>query len=71
MNSSLCTCVFAVIWTGQRYVNICDMFSLAHRPKEPSHGQIDDADELSLIDHKEIMSRITLKAEVIILFKAI
>ncbi|XP_016404119.1 rap guanine nucleotide exchange factor 1-like [Sinocyclocheilus rhinocerous] len=33
------------------------------RPKEPSHGQIDDVDELSLIDHNEIMSRITLKAE--------
>uniref|UniRef100_A0A672RW88 CRK SH3-binding GNRP n=1 Tax=Sinocyclocheilus grahami TaxID=75366 RepID=A0A672RW88_SINGR len=47
----------------QRYVNTCDMFSLAHRPKEPSHGQIDDVDELSLIDHNEIMSRITLKAE--------
>uniref|UniRef100_A0A672RVM9 CRK SH3-binding GNRP n=1 Tax=Sinocyclocheilus grahami TaxID=75366 RepID=A0A672RVM9_SINGR len=47
----------------REYVNTCDMFSLAHRPKEPSHGQIDDVDELSLIDHNEIMSRITLKAE--------
>ncbi|XP_059398825.1 rap guanine nucleotide exchange factor 1-like isoform X6 [Carassius carassius] len=33
------------------------------RPKEPSHGQIDDVDELSLIDHNDIMNRITLKAE--------
>ncbi|KAI2651623.1 Rap guanine nucleotide exchange factor 1 [Labeo rohita] len=33
------------------------------RPKEPSHSQIDDVDELSLIDHNEIMNRITLKAE--------
>ncbi|KAK7131598.1 hypothetical protein R3I94_016652 [Phoxinus phoxinus] len=33
------------------------------RPKEPSHGQIDDVDELSLIDHNDIMDRITLKAE--------
>lgn len=69
MNSSLGTCVFAVIWTGQRYVNIY-IFSLAHRPKEPSHGQIDDVDELSFIDHNDIMNRITLKAEVIIWFKA-
>uniref|UniRef100_A0A672NLR8 Rap guanine nucleotide exchange factor 1-like n=1 Tax=Sinocyclocheilus grahami TaxID=75366 RepID=A0A672NLR8_SINGR len=34
-----------------------------HAPKEPSHGQIDDVDELSLIDHNDIMNRITLKAE--------
>uniref|UniRef100_A0A8C2FT49 CRK SH3-binding GNRP n=1 Tax=Cyprinus carpio TaxID=7962 RepID=A0A8C2FT49_CYPCA len=33
------------------------------RPKEPSHGQIDDVDELSLIDHNDIMNRITLKSE--------
>ncbi|XP_073680475.1 rap guanine nucleotide exchange factor 1b isoform X4 [Garra rufa] len=33
------------------------------RPKEPSHSQIDDVDELSLIDHNDIMNRITLKAE--------
>uniref|UniRef100_A0A8C1K2Y3 CRK SH3-binding GNRP n=1 Tax=Cyprinus carpio TaxID=7962 RepID=A0A8C1K2Y3_CYPCA len=33
------------------------------RPKEPSHGRIDDVDELSLIDHNEIMNRIALKAE--------
>ncbi|XP_059381805.1 rap guanine nucleotide exchange factor 1-like isoform X8 [Carassius carassius] len=33
------------------------------RPKEPSHGQINDVDELSLIDHNEIMNRIALKAE--------
>ncbi|KAL1253428.1 hypothetical protein QQF64_018121, partial [Cirrhinus molitorella] len=33
------------------------------RPKEPSHAQINDVDELSLIDHNEIMNRITLKAE--------
>ncbi|XP_016365010.1 rap guanine nucleotide exchange factor 1b isoform X4 [Sinocyclocheilus rhinocerous] len=33
------------------------------RPKEPSHGQINDVDELSLIDHNDIMNRITLKAE--------
>uniref|UniRef100_A0A8C2FTU4 CRK SH3-binding GNRP n=1 Tax=Cyprinus carpio TaxID=7962 RepID=A0A8C2FTU4_CYPCA len=45
------------------YENICDIFSLAHRPKEPSHGQIDDVDELSLIDHNDIMNRITLKSE--------
>uniref|UniRef100_A0A9J8D5M2 CRK SH3-binding GNRP n=1 Tax=Cyprinus carpio carpio TaxID=630221 RepID=A0A9J8D5M2_CYPCA len=63
MNSSLCACVFAVLSTAQRYENICDIFSLAHRPKEPSHGQIDDVDELSLIDHNDIMNRITLKAE--------
>uniref|UniRef100_A0A671QGN2 Rap guanine nucleotide exchange factor (GEF) 1b n=1 Tax=Sinocyclocheilus anshuiensis TaxID=1608454 RepID=A0A671QGN2_9TELE len=61
MNSSLCACVFAVLSTAQRYENICDI--LAHRPKEPSHGQIDDVDELSLIDHNDIMNRITLKAE--------
>uniref|UniRef100_A0A673FNR2 Rap guanine nucleotide exchange factor 1-like n=1 Tax=Sinocyclocheilus rhinocerous TaxID=307959 RepID=A0A673FNR2_9TELE len=63
MNSSLCACVFAVLSTAQRYENICDMFPLAHRPKEPSHGQINDVDELSLIDHNDIMNRITLKAE--------
>uniref|UniRef100_A0A8C2CI23 CRK SH3-binding GNRP n=1 Tax=Cyprinus carpio TaxID=7962 RepID=A0A8C2CI23_CYPCA len=34
-----------------------------HAPKEPSHGRIDDVDELSLIDHNEIMNRIALKAE--------
>lgn len=68
MNSSLCACVL-YFWAGQRCVNICVMFSLAHRPKEPSHGQIDDVDELSLIDHNDIMNRITLKAEVIMLFK--
>ncbi|XP_073790459.1 rap guanine nucleotide exchange factor 1b isoform X19 [Danio rerio] len=33
------------------------------RPKEASHGHIDDVDELSLIDHNDIMNRITLKAE--------
>ncbi|XP_026091072.1 rap guanine nucleotide exchange factor 1-like isoform X3 [Carassius auratus] len=33
------------------------------RPKEPSNGQTDDVDELSLIDHNDIMNRITLKAE--------
>lgn len=33
------------------------------RPKEASQGHIDDVDELSLIDHNDIMNRITLKAE--------
>ncbi|XP_051537385.1 rap guanine nucleotide exchange factor 1-like [Myxocyprinus asiaticus] len=33
------------------------------RSKESSHGPVDDVDELSLIDHNEIMNRITLKAE--------
>ncbi|XP_067278918.1 rap guanine nucleotide exchange factor 1b isoform X3 [Pseudorasbora parva] len=33
------------------------------RPKEPSHGHTDEVDELSLIDHNDIMNRITLKAE--------
>uniref|UniRef100_A0A671PW52 CRK SH3-binding GNRP n=1 Tax=Sinocyclocheilus anshuiensis TaxID=1608454 RepID=A0A671PW52_9TELE len=55
-----CECLRA---RSMQYVNTCDMFSLAHRPKKPSHGQIDDVDELSLIDHNEIMSRITFKAE--------
>lgn len=66
---SLCLCV--VLRAGQRCVNMCVMFSLAHRPKEPSHGQIDDVDELSLIDHNDIMDRITLKAEVIMLFRKV
>ncbi|XP_057216190.1 rap guanine nucleotide exchange factor 1b isoform X2 [Triplophysa rosa] len=33
------------------------------RQKESSHEEIDDIDELSLIDHSEVMSRVTLKAE--------
>ncbi|XP_056587019.1 rap guanine nucleotide exchange factor 1b isoform X3 [Triplophysa dalaica] len=33
------------------------------RLKESSHEEIDDINELSLIDHNEVMSRITLKAE--------
>ncbi|XP_051959702.1 rap guanine nucleotide exchange factor 1b isoform X3 [Xyrauchen texanus] len=33
------------------------------RLKQSSHDPVDDVDELSLIDHNEIMTRITLKAE--------
>ncbi|XP_051534087.1 rap guanine nucleotide exchange factor 1b isoform X1 [Myxocyprinus asiaticus] len=33
------------------------------RLKQSSHDPVDDVDELSLIDHNEIMNRITLKAE--------
>ncbi|KAA0719717.1 Rap guanine nucleotide exchange factor 1 CRK SH3-binding GNRP [Triplophysa tibetana] len=46
-------------------VFIPDLFleSLRTPLKESSHEEIDDIDELSLIDHNEVMSRITLKAE--------
>uniref|UniRef100_A0A8C2CFL1 CRK SH3-binding GNRP n=1 Tax=Cyprinus carpio TaxID=7962 RepID=A0A8C2CFL1_CYPCA len=47
----------------QRQLVSPDHVHASHQPKEPSHGRIDDVDELSLIDHNEIMNRIALKAE--------
>uniref|UniRef100_A0A9J7YMK2 CRK SH3-binding GNRP n=1 Tax=Cyprinus carpio carpio TaxID=630221 RepID=A0A9J7YMK2_CYPCA len=47
----------------QRQLVSSDHVHASYQPKEPSHGRIDDVDELSLIDHNEIMNRIALKAE--------
>uniref|UniRef100_A0A8C1XFI6 CRK SH3-binding GNRP n=1 Tax=Cyprinus carpio TaxID=7962 RepID=A0A8C1XFI6_CYPCA len=47
----------------QRQLVSSDRVHASYQPKEPSHGRIDDVDELSLIDHNEIMNRIALKAE--------
>lgn len=60
------SCILVIIYTVACYELCCVCVFSCRRQKstESAGSDEEDVDELTLIDHKEIMSRITLKQEV-------
>lgn len=67
-NVIICAVLFFIIYTVTCYIllwTVWCVFSFRRQKSTESAGSDEeDVDELTLIDHKEIMSRITLKQEV-------